>query len=145
MSFDYAEAERFYQDDGDKIKINWFCYEYANNLFMEIRSSVNLTRYRQKYTQEQIVLFCVYFAKRLRKSIFDAQAGSVGNMTLNGVYISEFYPDAKHSQKRMLLEAAERAWERQMLGCSGCVNHCLHDGYGKTEMFDRLKQTGWPT
>jgi tRNA(Arg) A34 adenosine deaminase TadA len=87
----------------------------------------------------------VYFAKRLRKSIFGAQAESVENIVINGVYISEFYPDVKHSQKRMLLEAAERAWESQMLGCNGCVNHCLYDGYGKTEMFDRLKKTGWPT
>ena len=33
MSFDKVAAEHFYKDNGDKIKQNWFLYEYSNILF----------------------------------------------------------------------------------------------------------------
>ena len=38
---DDIEAKNFFQDDGDKIKINWFCYEYANNLYNAIKAEKN--------------------------------------------------------------------------------------------------------
>ena len=32
---DKVSATNFYKDDGDKIRLNWFLYEYANMLHME--------------------------------------------------------------------------------------------------------------
>jgi len=47
---DNVFADRFYQDAGDKIKINWFCYEYANTIFLEIKRSPALEEYRNSHS-----------------------------------------------------------------------------------------------
>lgn len=68
MGFDKVNAVNFYKDDGDKVKLNWFLYEYANLLHMKIAASSKLARYRKLYSEDQIAAFCVYFSKRLRKA-----------------------------------------------------------------------------
>jgi hypothetical protein len=143
--FDYVEADRFYQDDGDKVNINWYCYEYANLLYMSIRASARLSRHRAKRTQEQIVSFCVYFAKRMRKSVLGAQIQKTGGVTVNSSYVYEFYPDIGEKEADLLLGAATEAWNEQAVSCAGCPSQCLADSYGRTPKFDRLRETGWPT
>jgi uncharacterized Fe-S radical SAM superfamily protein PflX len=145
MGFDKVSATNYYKDDGDKIKLNWFLYEYANLLYMEITASPKLVRYRKLHTDDQIASFCVYFSKRLRKSIYDEQTGQSDKIVFDGRYINEFYPHSSLKQTQSLLDAALEAWKGQLLACTGCSSKCLMDGYEITGMFDSLKNTGWPT
>ena len=52
MELDKVRAANFYQDNGDKIKLNWFLYEYANLLYMKISASSKLSRYKKLYSQD---------------------------------------------------------------------------------------------
>ena len=45
MNLDKVSGANFYKDDGDKIKLNWFLYEYANLLYTKIAASPKLARY----------------------------------------------------------------------------------------------------
>jgi hypothetical protein len=145
MPFDKVRADNFFKDDGDKVKVNWLLYEYANNLYMDIAESPKLARYRKRHTEEDIVAFCVYFSKRLRKSIHDSRVGISDGVLLDGRYVYEFYPDNSYEQTQLLLESAMSAWKEQLNTCVGCGNKCLMDGYELTGMFDNLEKTGWPT
>lgn len=145
MDFDRVMAANFYKDDGDKIKLNWFLYEYANLLYMKIAASPKLARYRKLYREDQISAFCVYFSKRLRKSIHDVQTGRSDNIAFNGKYVYEFYPKNSFAQTQWLLDTALAAWEEQLRNCVGCPHQCLTDGYEITGMFGNLEKTGWPT
>ena len=142
---DVVSATRFYQDDGDKIKQNWFLYEYANILFAIIEKDAKLKSYRKKNTRENIIAFCVYFSKRLRQSIFEAQYQQSEGVELNARYIYEFYPDHSRTEAQKLLEAAGRAWGDHVQACMACPNQCLLRGYDRTDAFDNLAETGWPT
>jgi hypothetical protein len=142
---DHVKAEQYYKDDGDKTKLNWFCYEYANNLYMEISASKKLTKYRDSHSEKEIAAFCTYFSKRMRKSIHDTQIGRTKNIAIDAMYVYEFYPKNSTSQTQSLLEAAVSAWKEQILSCNGCSTRCLDDGYEICGMFDRLAETGWPT
>jgi hypothetical protein len=145
MGLDKVSATNFYQDNGDKVKLNWFLYEYANLLCMKISASPKLARYRKLYSQDQITAFCVYFSKRLRKSIYDMLTGRLKNVAFDGKYVYEFYPDNSFSQTQALLDAALEAWGDQLKCCESCQNKCLTDEYEITDMFDSLEKTGWPT
>jgi len=145
MELDKVRAANFYQDNGDKIKLNWFLYEYANLLYMKISSSSKLTRYKKLYSQNQITAFCVYFSKRLKKSIFDMQTGLSKSIAFDGKYVYEFYPNNSFAQTQDLLDMALAAWEDQLKGCAVCQSKCLIDEYEITGMFDSLEKTGWPT
>ena len=145
MELDKVRAVNFYQDNGDKIKLNWFLYEYANLLYMKIAASSKLARYKKLYSQDQITAFCVYFSKRLKKSIFDMQTGLSKSIAFDGRYVYEFYPNNSFAQTQALLDEALAAWDDQLKCCAGCQSKCLIDKYEITDMFDNLEKTGWPT
>jgi hypothetical protein len=142
---DNVKAENFYQDNGDKIKINWFCYEYANNLCGFIKSSKNLARYRARYSSVQIAEFSLYFAKRMRKSIFDGQIGKSDGIAIGAQYVYEYNPNCSRKEAQALIDAAKSAWDEQVLGCTVCPNRCLTEAFELTTMFDNLAKTGWPS
>jgi len=142
---DFVEATSFYQDAGDKIKLNWFCYEYANNIYLSIKKSKDLTRYVKSHPAKDIAAFCLYFAKRMKKSIHEMQVGETEEVMFHTGYVFEFYPAIPEKQIVALCQAGLDAWNDQMAGCSNCPNRCLADGYGLCAMFDTLRDTGWPT
>jgi hypothetical protein len=81
----------------------------------------------------------------MRWSIFNANAGKAKGMVFDARYVYEFYPDNSRTQTQQLLEVAMNAWEEHAMICSNCPNQCLRDGYERTDMFDNLEKTGWPT
>jgi hypothetical protein len=143
--FDHVQADRFYQDNADKIKLNWLCYEYANSLYSAVCTSSQLSKYRTSHTESEIADFCLYFSKRMRKSIFDKLTGVADTIMFRTSYVREFYSAMGVKQMDALLEVAISAWNHQLHGCSTCPNQCLEAGFDLTDMFDSLAQTGWPT
>jgi len=145
MGTDKVAADNFYKDGGDKVKENWFLYEYSNILFSKIEESPELATYRKKHGNGNIVAFCVYFSKRLRWSISNAHRKTTSGVVIDARYVYEFYPGNSRAQTQRLLEAALAAWDEHLLVCANCPNRCLADGFEITPMFDNLEKTGWPT
>ena len=145
MNFDKIAADNFYKDKGDKVKQNWFLYEYSNILFSKIWESPELAIYRKKHGEDNITAFCVYFSKRLRRSIFNVYKKQTSGVMIDARHVYEFYPDNSRAQTQRLLEAAMEAWNEHLQTCSNCPNECLADGFELTDMFDNLEKTGWPT
>jgi len=145
MIFDKVKAKNFYQDAGDKTLLNWCLYEYANILYTKIEESPKLASYRKKHSAKEIEEFCVYFSKRLRKSVNDAQTGRTKGVTIDARYVYEFYSENTYQQTQRLLEAALSAWNEHVVICSNCPNQCLIRSHEITDMFDNLEDFGWPT
>jgi hypothetical protein len=145
MSVDKVAADNFYKDRGDKIKQNWFLYEYSNILYSKIEESPQLSSYRKKHKAESIEAFCVYYSKRLKQSIFNASTGKAKGVMIDARYVYEFYPGNTYAQTQRLLEAASDAWSEHIFACENCPNQCIQDGFEITDMFDNLEKTGWPT
>ena len=142
---DKVAASHFYQDDGDKVKQNWSLYEYANILFSKIEDNPKLAAYRKRHSKDNIEAFCVYFSKRMRRSLARAVEGSSSAIEFDGMYVYEFYPGNPNAQTQRLLETAMDAWREHMQACTKCPNQCLTEGFERTGMFDNLEKTGWPT
>jgi hypothetical protein len=145
MGIDKVSAGHFYKDGGDKIKQNWFLYEYANLLFAKVSEAPKLSAYRKRNSEDNIAAFCVYFSKRLRRSISHALAKQTPGVMIEARYIYEFYPGNSYEQTQRLLEAAGDAWGEQIQACANCPNQCLTESFERTDMFDSLEETGWPT
>ena len=145
MGIDKVSADKFYMDDGDKTKQNWFLYEYSNIMFSKIAESPQLMDYRKKHDEGGIADFCVYFSKRLRLSIYNLNAGKVNGVVIDARYVYEFYPGNPKALTQRLLAAAEEAWKEHVAACINCPNRCIEDGLEMTAMFDNLKKAGWPT
>jgi hypothetical protein len=145
MGIDKVTADNFYKDNGDKTLQNWFLYEYSNILFSKIAESPELAAYRKKHNYDDISAFCVYYSKRLRRSIYHALIKKTSGVMIDARYVYEYYPGNSRTQTQSLLEAASAAWEEHIQSCSVCSYQCLTNGFERTDMFDNLKKTGWPT
>jgi hypothetical protein len=142
---DAVAATFFYMDDGDKIKLNWSLYEYANILYSKIEESKKLAAYRKRHDRKNRVLFCVFFSKRMKQSIHNLQTGAEDGIAIDARYVYEFYPSISRSQMSSLVDAAAEAWDEHILACLSCPVQCLQYSYDLTPMFDNLARTGWPT
>jgi hypothetical protein len=143
MNVDPLKAEYFYKNVDEKIKLNWFCYEYAFSLYAKIKSSTNLTKYKNRHTQDQITAFCVHFSKAMKQSIFDKLSGRTPVTIMDDDYVYTFYPKNTPAQTKALLAAAGDAWDELLSICEGCPTRCISEMYEKCDMFDRLKEDGY--
>lgn len=137
---DPIKAKYFYDNDKEKIKLNWFCYEYAFGLYDKIRNEKTLERYRGRHTQEQLTTFCVYFSKRMKKSIFDRLSNRTPAVIFNEDYVDEYYSKISSKERHSILKAAMEAWDELTGCCVTCPNRCISEMYHYCHMFDRLDE-----
>ncbi|GHV81340.1 hypothetical protein AGMMS49944_31310 [Spirochaetia bacterium] len=140
MEIDPIKAKYFYANNDEKIKLNWFCYEYAWKLYNEIRKSIKLKKYRKQNDQEQIVQFCVYFSKEMKKSIFQKLGGLTNETVFYEEYVENYYPKNSKAMNMRILEAATKAWDKLLSGCGVCPTRCISEMYKKCVLFDQLDE-----
>ena len=97
-------------------------------------------RYRREQTPAQIAEFSIYFAKRMKKSIYDKQTGKSEILAINAEYVYEYNRNYTYKQTQALIETAGTAWSETLLGCAACPNRCLNEAfelYSHAETFTR--------
>ncbi|GHV80809.1 hypothetical protein AGMMS49944_26000 [Spirochaetia bacterium] len=140
MEIDPIKAKYFYANNDEKIKLNWFCYEYAWKLYNEIRKSIKLKKYQKQNDQGQIVQFCVYFSKEMKKSIFQKLGGLTNETVFYEEYVENYYPKNSKAMNMRILEAATKAWDRLLSGCGVCPTRCISEMYEKCILFDQFDE-----
>jgi uncharacterized Fe-S radical SAM superfamily protein PflX len=143
MEADPIKAEYFYGNEKEKIKLNWFCYEYAFGLYTKIRESPELEKYRKNRNQDEIVKYCVYFSKAIKRSIHERINGLTEETTFYEEYVEWFYPKMKRRERMLLMDAAGAAWDELLSVCEVCPSRCISEMYEKCIMFDRLDEDGF--
>jgi uncharacterized Fe-S radical SAM superfamily protein PflX len=141
-----VQASWFYMDESEKIKFNWFLYEYACTLFDHIKHSKKkvLTSWKAQRTEEQIAEFCAYFSKRMRQSILNRLAGKTEATEGDEEYICDYCHTNTRRENIAILEAVETAWDELLEICVVCPSRCLSDRYMRSELFDRMERDGYP-
>lgn len=140
---DPIKAEYFYKSEAEKIKLNWFCYEFAFGIYDKIRKDSKLEKYRQECGQQSIVDFCVYFSKRMKESIFQRLGGLTSAVMFYEEYVEEFYPKITRKQILQLLKPAMEAFDELTSFCVNCPNRCISEMNVYCHMFDMLDEEGF--
>jgi hypothetical protein len=132
----------FYLDDSEKIKLNWFLYEYALVLFEHIKENRKkaLTKWKLRQSDEQIAEFSAYYAKRMAQSIRALRKGSEKAILMPEYYVSDYYHNATHLESRAIMEIASAAWTEKIHICNACGGGCTYDGEMRCEFFDRMER-----
>jgi hypothetical protein len=143
MRADPIKAEYFYKNEKEKTKLNWFCYEYAFELYTEIEKSSDLNKYRKRIGENQLVSFCVYFSKAMKKSIYEKLNGFVEVTIIYEDYITNFDQIVTNKEIDYLLNAAGRAWDQLLSMCEICPNRCISERHEKSILFDKLDEDGF--
>lgn len=137
------KAEWFYNDESERTKINWFCFEYALDFYTFIMKNKSLQKYRARNSSNEIAVFCAYFAKRMKKSLYDQLNGITPEVIIDEDYIADYYPSNTQRQNIVFMDAAGEAWESLLSACVVCPNRCISERDKTSEFFDRYEKGGY--
>jgi hypothetical protein len=56
----------FYASDSEKIKLNWFCYEFAMGIYDNMKNSIGHRLKRQRISDEKLAEFSIYYSKGMK-------------------------------------------------------------------------------
>jgi len=138
-------ASWFYLDDDEKIKLNWFLYEYALVLFDHVMGSHKkaIIRWKSRQSEDQLAEFCAYFAKRMKQSVRALREGTEKAILMPEYFVSDFSHATTHRENRTIMEIASAAWTEKLLICKACGGGCTYDGEMRSEFFDRMDRGGY--
>jgi hypothetical protein len=139
LEVDPIRPEYFYSNNDEKIKLNWFCYEYSYVLYSKLRNDIKFKKYRKKNTQDQIVKFCMCFAKEMKKSIYERLGGLVDKTTFYIDYVEQYYPRYSRREIVLLLSGAMQAWDELLDNCVICPTRCISEMNKKCVLFDEFE------
>lgn len=133
------KPEWFYSNEKEKTKINWFCFEYALELYTAIMKSSALKRYKAITKPENIADFCTYLALRMKKSVYDRLSGATDAVIMDEEYIESYYPEHTQHQNMKIMNVAFEAWDSLVAICETCPTRCISERERKSEFFDEYR------
>ena len=132
-----VKMEWFYKDDTEKTKMNWFCYEYACDLYDFIRASNRLVFFVKKRSKKEIAKFCEHFSKRIKENISDKLLDLSDIASVCEKHISEYFPRNIQMENEFILDAAIQAFSHTKSACSTCSEKCFENPDAHSRYFDR--------
>ncbi len=136
MHSSIIRPERFYADDSEKTKFNWFCYEFASDFVTLIDRRLQRRLHRKGLSDADIAEFAAQYAKRLKVHIEEKLAGKYDQMQLNYQDIERLLPHVGDRLVDELLTLSSRAWEELLEMCSVCPTRCITERHIYTPFFD---------
>ena len=137
------KAEWFYKDESERTKINWFCFEYTLEFYTFIIKNKSLQKYRARNSSGEIAAFCAYFAKRMKKSLYDQLDGITQEVIIDEEYIADYYPKNTQRQNIVFMDVAGEAWDSLLSTCEICPVRCISERGERSEFFDRYDKGGY--
>jgi hypothetical protein len=134
----HITPDRFFSNDKEKTKLNWFLFELALEIERCIAKERRLTiDLRRKGVDDHRVRdFCVHYAKHMKKEILDKLAGRTTSVGLGYLEIERFFPQIGDRLVDKLLTVVGKAWESQTGACVVCPTRCISERDERAPMFD---------
>ncbi len=126
----------FYTNEKDKIKLNWFLFEYAAELDSHIERPLRKRLKRKNIDNRKIAEFCIYYSKQMKGEILDKLSGRIENVSLSYHAIEAFFPRLDDRLVDDLLTSAFDAWDSITSMCVKCPSRCISEKDNKAPMFD---------
>ena len=135
-------ASWFYKEDNEKIKLNWFLYEFACDFFellYEDRTK-RIANWKVKLTDEQMAEFCAYYSKRMKRSLVDFLEHKTRTIKVYDEYLADYCHANTRRENGVITKIGSAAWDKMMKSCAVCPDKCLEEPGGYCEYFDRMEQ-----
>ena len=126
----------FYTNEKDKIKLNWFLFEYAAELDSHIKRPLRKRLKRKNIGKRKIAEFGIYYSKKMKGEILDKLSGRIENVSLSYQAIEDFFPRLNDKLVDDLLTSAFNAWDSITSMCVKCPTRCISEKDYKALMFD---------
>jgi hypothetical protein len=134
------KASWFYLNDCEKVKINWFLYEFACMLYLGLKRSTGgyINKWKSKRSNKQLAEFCAYLSKRMKQDIFKRLDGFTSGVMAYEDHIFEYCHTNTPEENRAVFEVVESVWKEMLMICQLCPTGCLDEYAGRCYLFDEM-------
>jgi hypothetical protein len=126
----------FFSTHTEKIKINWFLYEYAEEIESKIKKPLRAKLKAKKIGNKEIASFCIHYAKHMKSEILDKLSGKSERVAFSYAPIEEAFPFLSDKIVDNLLTLVADPWESLTSICVSCPTRCICEKDQKAPMFD---------
>ncbi len=133
---DLIKPTSFYSAEHEKTKLNWFCYEVALSVELEIQQELGERLKRYGIYEEQIADFSVYLAKQMKEIVLQKLSGEIETVYFSYDMVEAYFPKVSDRMVNKMLDAVAKAWDEQLSVCEICPTRCVSEKDVYCTMFD---------
>jgi len=133
---DLIEPTSFYSRESEKTKLNWFCYEIALSIELDIRRNLGKQLMKYKIDDKAIAEFSIYYSKVMKEVVLQKLSGKIKIVTHSYEPIESYFPKINDKMINKMLDVIAKSWYEQLSVCVHCPNRCVSEKDAYCPMFD---------
>lgn len=133
---DIIKQTSFYSRESEKTKLNWFCYEIALSIELDIRRNLGKQLMKYKIDDKAIAEFSIYYSKVMKDIILQKLSGKIKTVIHSYEPIESYFPKLNDRMVNKMLDVIVKAWDEQLDVCVLCPNRCISEKDVYCTMFD---------
>ncbi len=133
---DIIKPTSFYSRESEKTKLNWFCYEIALSIELDIKRNLGKELMKYKIDDKAIAEFSIYYSKAMKEIILQKLNGKIKTVIHSYEPIESYFPKLNDRMVNKMLDVMVKAWEEQLDVCINCPTRCLSEKEKYCPMFD---------
>ncbi len=133
---DIIKQTSFYSRESEKTKLNWFCYEIALSIELDIKRNLGKELMKYKIDDKAIAEFSIYYSKAMKEIILQKLNGKIKTVIHSYEPIESYFPKINDKMVNKMLDVIAKAWDEQLSVCVHCPNRCISEKDVYCTMFD---------
>jgi hypothetical protein len=133
---DNVRPNSFYSNDSEKIKLNWFCYEFSMTIYDNMKKEIGSRLKKQKISDEALAEFSVFYSKEMKNMILQQLSGKIKMVCISYEPIESYFPDLGADLINKMTDITSDAWDEILSICEVCPNRCISEKDAYCTLFD---------
>ncbi|MCC7571670.1 hypothetical protein KO465_10205 [Candidatus Micrarchaeota archaeon] len=126
----------FYSNECEKIKLNWFCYEFSIGIYDNMKNEIGSRLKREKISDKALADFSVYYSKEMKNIILQQLSGKIKNVCISYEPIESYFPHLDAGLINKMTDIISDSWDEMLSFCEICPNRCISEKDSYCTLFD---------
>ena len=131
-----VKPSAFVRREGEKTKLNWFCYEISMAFYEEMNEQLGKSLKKYRISDNDIANFSIYLSKRMKNIILKKLSGEIDRVYFSYELVETYFPTLNDKLVNKLLDVISNAWYKQLDFCVVCPTQCITEKDVYCTMFD---------
>lgn len=130
------EPTSFYSNEGEKIKLNWFCYELSIGILNGIRRSIGKQLKKVGINNKTLADFSICVSKDMKYIILEKLSGKIEIVSIAPEMVEPYFPYISGELVNKIMDIILKEWDKQLRICEMCPTRCISEKDAYCTMFD---------
>lgn len=126
----------FYSNESEKVKLNWFCYEYSMGIYDNMKKHLRFRLKKHKISDEMLADFSICTSKKMKDVILQQLSGKIKQTCISYELIESYFPNLDDQMVNKMLDILSLSWDENLSFCVVCPNRCISEKDAYCTLFD---------